>query len=289
MFTVSISVPDDVLQAGGGAVQVAMYGQLLAPYTPTSGPGANTPLAADQWVYYTGTDYAAAAAPVPAFATYTTAGTQTLTLPDVQVQAAHVVFGLGTLPAITLDSGGAPQQPDPVTTTGIYDFVEFTYNLQDTLYLNTTMIDQFGIPIQIQIDPASAMLPSGAGVTAPRSSVFSQYQQYATGSNAAFLQCAQDAFGNALTTRLLAPKNTLVANSPQGVQASVFTGPPSTLAAGSYYDAVTAVNSTGVESFAQNNVVAATITNAGQAVNVAWAPNTLQPAGTASYNLYRGT
>lgn len=290
MFSLTINVPADVLAAGQGTVQAAMYGQLLAQYTPQSGPSQGTPLAVNQWVYFTGDDYAAASGVtvVPYFASYTTAGAQAVALPDVFVGAAHVVFGIGTLPQIPVSSG-APQQPDPIATTTIYDFVEFTYNTAGVLYINTSSIDQFGIPIQIQVDPPAQNLPAGAGVTLDRTSVMGQFATYAAGANAAFAQCAQDAFGSPLTTRILSPQNALVASAVQGVAASVFTGPPSTLAAGQYYYVVTALNAQSQESVAHPNVVPAWVMFAGQAVQVAWAPNASQPAGTVSYNVYRGT
>ncbi len=282
MFTITIDIPQDVLNAG--SVQAAMYGELLESYTPSVGPCKGQTLNIGQWVYFTGSDYAAVATTVPSFATYTTAGCQQVDLPDVQIQASHIIFGIGCLPAIPVVSG-APQQPTPLTATTIYDFVEFTYNTQNILYLNTSMIDQFGIPIQIQIDPADAILPDGAGVTLDRADVFSAFS---SDVGDAFLQCAQDPFGNSLTTRILSPGDAITGNCVQGVVANSFTGPPSTLAPGLYYYAVTALDSAATESFAQSNVVQATVTQ-GEAVTVAWAPNSSQPAGAASYNVYRGT
>ncbi|WP_420127572.1 beta-1,3-glucanase family protein [Longimicrobium sp.] len=267
MFTITINVPQDVLK-DGGPVQAAMYGRLLAPYTPTAGASAGTALPVGQWVCFTGQDYAAASGTVPPFATYTAAGAQTLNLPDVAIQAAHVVFGIGTLPAIPV-IGGQPQEPSPLSTPGIYDFVELTYGVDGVLYLNTTMIDQFGIPIQIQVQPAEAALPAGAGVTMPRAQVLGTFAGYVAGNG--FLQCAQDPFGKPLATRILSPANALVANAPQGVVAGAFDGPPSTLAAGTYYYVVTALDGTGAgaaESYAQATVARATVT-AGQAVQVA--------------------
>ena len=289
MFTISITIPS-APQAPGTSVAVAMYGQLLAAYTPASGPSNGQSLAALEWVYFAGSDYAAAtAAPasgVPAFATYASPSTSTITLPSIAIQAAHIVFGVDALPAIPVVAG-APQQPSPITAAGTYDFVEFTYNTDGVLYLNTTMIDQFGLPIGIQVDPAEAMLPSGAGVILDRETVFSQYRQYAAGTYAAYAQCADDAFGKPLSTRILSPKNAL-ANAPQGVVTTLLSSTSSTLAAGSYYYAVTALDQDGKEGYAQPDVVTATVPGADQSVTVAWSPIGFQPAGTASFNVYRG-
>lgn len=288
MLTFNINIPDDAVLAGG--VQAAMYGQLLAAYTPQA---SGQTFAVGQWVYYTGTDYAAAvsSSPVAAFASYASAGAQTLSLPDVAIDSAHIVFGIGSLPQIPVINS-EPQQPSPMTTSGIYDFVEFTYNLAGALYLNTTMIDQFGFPIRIQIDPADVILPDGAGVSLERNDVLAGFREYA-GATSAFLQCAQDSFGNPLATRILSPKFAL-ANGVQGVDATMFSGPASTLATGLYYYVVTALgldSATGQvsESVAQSDVVLLDVTTAGDAVQVSWAPNSFQPAGTSGYNVYRGT
>jgi hypothetical protein len=288
MFTITINVPDDVLAAGGGSLQAAMYGQLLASYTPASGPSKDQPLASNTWVYFTGADYAAVTSQVPAFATYTSAGAQPVNLPAVEIQAAHIVFGVGSLPTISVDTTNAPQQPSPMSTDSMYDLVEFTYNADGALYLNTTMIDQFGIPIQIQIDPAAPVLPEGAGVTLDRADVFTQYRNYVKDAYPDFMQCATDAFNNSLTDRILSPKYAITGNCVQGVVANAFSGPPSSLPAGLYYYAVSALDGNNTESYAQYEVVQANV-GAGQAVTVAWAPNANQPAGRASYNLYRGT
>jgi hypothetical protein len=288
MFTLEITILKDVLQQGN--VYAAMYGQLQAAYMPAAGPSAGQPLTANQWVYYTGADYAAVSTlppgPLPGFASYNTVGPYTVNLPDVPIQSAHLIFGIGCLPEIPIDSG-QPQQPSPLATAGVYDFVEFTYDTSGTLYLNTTMIDQFGLPIQIQISPADNTLPEGAGVILDFADVFNQYQAFMS-AQPAYLQCAQDAFGEPLAVRLLSPKYAL-ANCVQGVVAEEFTGPPSTLARGKYYYAVTALNAAGKESFAQSDIVQGTLSTAGNAINVAWSPTKVQPVGAVSYNVYRGT
>lgn len=292
MFTITINLSQDVVTAG--QVQAAMYGQLLQAYTPKSGPSSGTPLTVNQWVYFTGSDYAAASgiavvsgvAPVPAFGSWTAAGPQTVQLPAVQIASAHIVFGVGTLPSIPVVAG-APQQPVPASTPGIYDFVEFTYNADNVLFVNTTCIDQFGIPIQIQLTPASVGLPGGAGVTAARSDVFTAFTQFMQ-AHPEYAQCAQDMFGNPLTTRILAPGDVLTANCVQGVSATAFGGPPSTLTDQTYYYAVTGVDADLKESSAQPAVVQVNPGDGGS-VQVAWTQNSGQPAGIAYYNVYRGT
>lgn len=300
MFSTSIIIHENALQFGN--IEAVMYGQLLEGYTPVYGPSAGTPLGVDQWVYLIVTsqnqfDYAVCPAPnttVPSFATYTAKGTNSVQLPSVQIQASHFVFLFGPGSGVQTDVTGLPQQPNPATDTGVYDFVEFTYNTSNILYINTSMIDQFGMPTRIQMNPANASLPNGAGVIMDRDFVFKNYKEFinANSTRSAYMQCMQDAFGNALTTRIVSPKTAVLSNGVSGLVLSLINQgtnlPSSTLPAGTYYYVVTALNSAGNETYAQYEVSSIAVpTNI--AVNIGWAPNSFQPAGTVSYNVYRGT
>ncbi|HEU4716270.1 MAG TPA: beta-1,3-glucanase family protein, partial [Bacteroidia bacterium] len=299
MFTTSLVIGKSALAFGN--IHAIMYGQLLEAYTPSHGPQKGTALGKDTWVYLSAganPDYAtapSAGSSVEAFNVYDAPGTYSIGLPAVQIQSAHIVFGFGANPSVISDATGAPQQPSPLTATCVYDFVEFTYNASNTLYLNTTMIDQFGMPIRIQVDPADAVLPQGAGVIPQREFVFKSYSSFINSNpaNAAYAQCMNDPFGNALTERILSPKYVIFGNGVSGVSLSLLNqgkNPPvSTLPQGTYYYAVTALNANGKETFAQYLVSSITLPEANVAVNIAWAPNDMQPAGTVSYNVYRGT
>jgi hypothetical protein len=286
MFTLSITVPQDVLDAGNGSVAVAMYGQLAAPYAQFV-IGQYAQFDVNQWVYYTGSGYAPIGTSVPPFTTFTSAGTTTWTLPAEAYLSGAFIFGVGSLPTIpVLDT--APSEPIPTTVSTTYDVVELTYDIGGSLYVNTTAVDQFGIPIQIQLDPPNANLPDGAGVFAAQTAVLSGFPEYA-GPSSPFLQCGQDLFGHALTTGLVSTGYMLTGNCVQGVQANPSGGPPSTLPPGTYAYAVTALDSGGNESNAQPGVaIAQTGPQSGLAVTVAWSASN-QPAGIASYNIYRGT
>ncbi len=300
MFTTSLIIHQNALQFG--PIQVVMYGQLLESYTPAYGPQAGNVLNVNTWVCLTATaagepfDYTTTPAPgstVQAFNTYTAAGTFSMQLPTVQIQAAHIVFLFGPGANVVTDSSGLPQQPIPTAQSGVYDFVEFTYNTSNVIYINTSMIDQFGMPICIQINPTESLLPAGAGVFMSRDEVFSNYLQFiqADSSRSAFAQCANDAFGNLSSARIVSPKTAVLDYGVAGVMLSLLNQgtnpPPSTLPAGTYYYAVCALNSSGASTYAQSYIASIQV-SANTAVNIAWAGNSSQPLNTASYNVYRG-
>jgi hypothetical protein len=76
--------------------------------------------------------------------------------------------------------------PDLPTVGGVpYDLVEFTLNGSDasnSLNLDLSQIDQFGMPITVTLDPPDADFPEGAGVlsTLTRQDILDQFATYAT-------------------------------------------------------------------------------------------------------------
>jgi hypothetical protein len=291
MLRMTIDVPQDVIDQGD--VYVAMYGtQTLSGTPPTT-----------QYAYFDGTAFQTVDGTVPAFATYSAPGRYQVDLPAASISAGEIIFGVGALPPIPMNSAGAPVQPTPATVpSGIYDFVEISYTQTEgdaaSVTVDTTMLDQFGIPIQLQIHPVQPSLPHGAGVYRARAEVFRAFGEYMGQNGEAFVQCAQDPFGNPLTDRILSPGDCLLYNSVQGVQAaptSTYEPPPaptSTLTPlTTYYYGVTALpQGAGVESYCQPVIVQATPTATEPYVLVQWGavqPNV--PTPIASFNVYRGT
>lgn len=292
MFSLNIIISEDVFDAVIRSVHAALYGQLLSEHKTSTGQV----IAKGTWVYFDGKskEYAPVTASVDAFAIYTNQSPPVpISLPDVFIKSAHIIFGIDSLPLIPVNSSGAPQQPDPITTNSIYDFVEFTYDKtsdkKSKLTLNTTMIDQFSFPIQIQLDPTDKALPNGAGVFVDRETVFSQFQEFASGS--VFLQCAQDAFGYPRSMRILSPKNVFPGNAVQGIVANTQNKNQKTLAQGNYYYTVTSTSNSKnphkKQSYGQSEVVRIFVKE-NQEVVIAWSSK--QSLGIAThYSIYRGT
>jgi Beta-1,3-glucanase len=298
-LTITITPTADLITAQG-TIEAAMVAQ-IAPgtsYTPANGPSAGTTLNAASWAYYwvsadgTESDWAAASgSSVPAFTSFTAATAQSLMLPDTQVVSGRVYFGMPSLPAIAVASS-VPQPVISTSDTNVYDFVEYSYGAGGVTYADTTMIDQFGIPMQISLEPLSSTTPAPpmAGVFLDREDVISQFQSNA---GSAFQSGLQNICGQPLAVpqpRILSPNDVLVYSCVQGVSASVPAGGgSSTLAAGTYDYAVSAVDANGNEGYVQSTLAPITIA-AGQQVTIGWAPLASQPyggAGIAGYNVYR--
>lgn len=279
-----------------GTVQVALFAELNANYTPTYGPSAKQPITQGTWVYLCSElDYAPVSGPVsgllgnlPAFVTYnpmTPGGT--FTLPEAQA-SGRIIFGVPVLPTIVITND---QPVMNVIQAATYDYVEFTSAPGSTpnLYIDTSAINQFGIPIQLQIDPPQATLPNGSGVFLDRADVLSQYQS-SFPSPSPFQAGVLDMFGETIPAPLgiLSPASVLTYNCVQGVAVSI-PGASSQLAAGTYYYVVTAMDSNNNSSYAQPMVASISVDGT-QAVTIAWAPNSDQTSGDINqYPVYRGT
>ncbi len=286
MFSINITPTSDLLAQANNQIFGVLYGQTYLSYTNNQG----TTIGAGDWFFYNTTisdyDLCPAGGLTQSFV-LTGTSTFVLNLPGINVQSCRMVFSLGQMPQINV-VGGQPQAANQATTDFVFDWVEFTYNQSNTLYINTTMVDQFGFPIQLQLSPAVVTTPNGAGVQIAREDVMSQFTTWCNNNNTDFLFCIQDAFGKTSSLRIQSPGDALNNNLVAGVVANTFGGPPNALANGVYYYGVSALNSSGAEGAIQPQLAIATITE-GQSVEVSWSPNSLQPADTASYNVYRGT
>jgi hypothetical protein len=299
-LTITITPTADLITVQG-TVEAALVAQ-IAPgtsYDPANGPSAGTTLNAASWAYYwvssdgSESDWAAVSgSSVPAFTSFTSATAQSIMLPSIaQVVSGRVYFGMPSLPAIVVASS-VPQPMIPTTDPNVYDFVEFSYGAGGLTYADTTMIDQFGIPMQISLVPLSpaTTAPPTAGVYLDRDDVISQFQ---SGAGSAFQTGLQNICGQPMVSpqpRILSPNDVLVYGCVRGVSASVPAGGgSSTLAAGTYYYAVSAVDANGNEGYVQSTLAPITIA-ANQQITIAWSPLASQPyggAGIASYNVYR--
>lgn len=99
---------------------------------------------------------------LPTYTTTVSGGTATISLPYIPLNAARFVFGVGTAPDLVVTAGDAVSTPDPNTTSSIYDFVEATVDASGadnsvplglrflpTVNINTSQVDQFGLPITL--------------------------------------------------------------------------------------------------------------------------------------------
>jgi hypothetical protein len=154
-----------------------------------------------QWAYFqrdsgTGSGFSGRMAPVQelgagrALPSYGFSGTTaTLTLPDTPsgLSSATIVMTVGTIgPSITVASNFSVPRPAPsnptlvsASTNPYYDFVEFTYDAGDNLYINTTQVDQFGFPITLTAAPTPAHgAPVGVTPGISRDAVFQAFSTF---------------------------------------------------------------------------------------------------------------
>jgi hypothetical protein len=117
--------------------------------------------------------------------------TQTIQIPndpEARLASVRIVFSVGSPPTIPVISGapsfpaaGNPSDPN----NGIdYDFVEFTerYSPNDgILFINTTQVDQVGLPFTMQTTPPDSVKSDGVGIMPSRPALFSDYSTYIDG------------------------------------------------------------------------------------------------------------
>jgi hypothetical protein len=110
--------------------------------------------------------------------------------------------------AVKLTASGAPAGVSP-TARFAYDFVEFTVDpATSQLNVDTTQVDQFGMPINLQVAPVQPDFTNGTGIvkTADRATIVGHFATY-TGSGmpyAAYAGVVQSS-----PTRLLAPQHVI--------------------------------------------------------------------------------
>jgi hypothetical protein len=104
-----------------------------------------------------------------------------------QLGNVRMVFTVGGPGWMAVDPAGGVSSPtsygDPYFRRMMFDFVEFTLNVKgdgtaDTFFLNTSTVDQFGFPIQIQVVPPLADAPTTVGVMPTRGDVFTRYTNF---------------------------------------------------------------------------------------------------------------
>jgi hypothetical protein len=103
------------------------------------------------------------------------------------LESVRVIFTVGGPGWLAVDSTGGVAAPtasgDQYYRELMFDFVEFTLNVNaqgaaDTFFLNTSEVDQFGFPIQIEVNPQLPNTPRTVGVIPPRAEVFDRYADF---------------------------------------------------------------------------------------------------------------
>lgn len=151
--------------------------------------------------------------------------------PVFRLSATRIIFSVGLPPVIPISSG-APNFPAPGNPTDPdnainYDFVEFTERSapnDGVLFINTTQVDQVGLPFTMQTTPPDSIKTNGVGILDARAKLPPDYQTYVKNeflsTTGTVAQNASAAFQNLVTSyRLLNPSDA-ISNPPSGVDVS---------------------------------------------------------------------
>lgn len=162
--------------------------------------------------------------------------TQTVLIPNSpysRLDSFRIVFSVGSPPVIPIVAGkpnfpaaGNPKDPNQNIA---YDFVEFTERSSPNdgiLFINTTQVDQVGIPFTMQTTPTDAVKSNGVGITVSLATLFSDFSQYIKaqfGSNTnARAQDALTAFQSLATANRLLNPSDAITNPPIPSTATTF-------------------------------------------------------------------
>ncbi len=127
--------------------------------------------------------------------------------------------------AVNIKAGGAIAGPSPNASFN-FDFIELTLTASaQTINLDTSEIDQFGMPICLQVLPQDPDFPSGTGIVLhdTRAQILAAFSTMTQApAFASYAQCIQNKAANPPTTphtvhRLLSPQNVL-ADTMQSTQ-----------------------------------------------------------------------
>jgi hypothetical protein len=142
--------------------------------------------------------------------------------PDARMVATRVVFGMGLPPVVPINSNKpafpAMSNPSDPNNTVNFDFLEFTMRNSGpndgTLFVNTTQVDQVGLPFTMNVSPADTSgAANGVGVKIGRALLAQNYSdfiktQFTAGNGAPIDADAEAAFEGLLTPyRLLNPSD----------------------------------------------------------------------------------
>ena len=168
--------------------------------------------------------------------TLTQTGTHTyvINLPDsLPTTAAYGTYGPNSMRAyvsmgapLTLDTNGDGSVNGPATGNDFFDYFELSFstpmNPTGNLNIDTTNVDQFGIPMSIVVDSSDpGNIAGGVGIAESRASVIKQFQDFLSGSADPYAVCiwptSDPTYG---PYRILNPSGVL--SQAQSVSATVF-------------------------------------------------------------------
>ncbi len=122
---------------------------------------------------------------------------QTLGSSSFGLDSARMYFSLHTpsmnAPPLNLTVNADGSVNGPLPGKNFFDFVEFSLNAPDNptgnLNIDTTNVDQFGVPIKVTVDSTDPTPPEGVGISILRSEVIQKYQDFTSAANDPYAVC----------------------------------------------------------------------------------------------------
>lgn len=154
------------------------------------------------------------------------------TYPSQGLNAARVYLMMNSTPELTVNKDGSVNALTPGNdTNNFFDFFEFSLNTPnnpvDNINIDTSDVDQWGFPIQVQVAPTGiGNPPEGVGVRTARADVIGQFQDFVNiPANSAFTVCLGPDSGTFGPYRITNPSDVIdafgTANANMRVQTSL--------------------------------------------------------------------
>jgi len=136
---------------------------------------------------------------------------------DSSVQVSSARIYISSSPNVVTAPNNVISGPTAGIAEFYYDFIEFAITgpsdgLPNNLNIDTTQVDQLGIPLTLQVTPNDPNFPNGSGIVATldRQTLFTHFKAMATGALASFADCIFPAGGEPNTPyRLLNPSDVI--------------------------------------------------------------------------------
>lgn len=103
------------------------------------------------------------------------------------LQSARMYFFMSdsssNVPSLTVNGDAVGSVNGPIPGNNYFDYIEFSLNAPNNpignLNIDTTNVDQFGVPIRVLLDSSdSGNVPGGVGIDVPRDQIISQYTEF---------------------------------------------------------------------------------------------------------------
>lgn len=136
-----------------------------------------------------------------------------------QLTSGRIYFS-DSAAAVQIGSGGSINGPSP-TASFNFDFVELTLNAGATINLDTSQVDQFGMPIRVETTPVDPNFTQGTGIvpTTSRGTVIENFSDLtAQTAFSAYGDCIDRipaAAGGHAVARIIAPQHVIGNQCPQ--------------------------------------------------------------------------